>query len=294
MKGYNDSNIFKKIQIILGIIFHRNSIICHDHKRKAEKNKVNLNYWRIDSQNKKDNLGDYLSLVVYEHLLKINNISKDKKLSKTKHIYGIGSVLLTGFQDCTVWGSGILGELKGLSGKITMLFNKFVRKLDIRAVRGPLTREYLIKNGIDCPKIYGDPAVLMPLIYQSKVKKQKNYLIINHYSQKQKKDENSVDLKTRDYKKVIDKICESELVISGSLHGIILAEAYGVPAILLEDRKSFSDFKYKDYYYSTGRNEFPIAKSIEEALSMTPPKLPELSKMQKDLLEVFPRDLWEK
>lgn len=295
MKGYNESNIFEKLKIIIQIFLHRNSIICHDYERKATKNIVNLNYWRVDSKKEIDNLGDYLSVVVYEHLLKKNNIPKDKKVGKTKHLYAIGSILLTGFQDSTIWGSGIKNKLKGLAGNITIWFNKHIRKLDIRAVRGPLTREYLISNGISCPEVYGDPAILMPLIYQSKnTAKKEEYLIINHYTQKQQQNLNSIDLKTRNYKKVIDKICESRLVISGSLHGIILAEAYGVPAILLSDREEFSDFKYRDYYYSTNRKHFPIAKNIEEALKMTPPKLPKIDKMQQNLLKTFPKDLWDK
>lgn len=293
MKGYKESNIFAKIKIIIEIFLHRNSIICHDYKRKARKNSVNLNYWCIDSQNNKDNLGDYLSYVVYEYMLKLNNIDKDKKLKKIKHLYAIGSILLTGFQDSTIWGTGVKDELTGFSGKITLLFNKHFRKLDIRAVRGPLTRDYLLRNGIKCPEIYGDPAILMPLIYKNKIKNKEDVLVINHYTQTQNKKINSVDLKTRDYKKIIDKICEAKLVISGSLHGIILAEAYGVPAILLEDRKDFSLFKYQDYYYSTGRRKFPVAKTIDEALKMTPPSLPDLKKMQKDLLNSFPIDLWQ-
>jgi len=295
MKGYSESSILEKIKMIIQIFLRRNSIICHDYNRKATKNIVNLNYWRVDSKKEIDNLGDYLSVVVYEYLLKINNIPKNKKVNKTKHLYAIGSILLTGFQDSTIWGSGVKDKLTGLAGNITIWFNKHIRKLDIRAVRGPLTREYLINNGINCPEVYGDPAILMPLIYQNKnVEKKEEYLIINHYTQKQKENLNSVDLKTKDYKKIIDKICESKLVISGSLHGIILAEAYGVPAILLNDRNEFSNFKYRDYYYSTNRKQFPIAKSIEEALKMTPPELPKLDKMQQNLLKVFPKDLWDK
>ena len=295
MKGYKESNIIQKLVIISKIITKRNDIICHDYNRLATKNTVNLNYWQIDSKTGTENLGDYLSCVVFEYMTKINNIQTNKKLKKTKHLYAIGSILLTGFQDSTIWGSGIKDELTGLSGKITLLFNKYVRKLDIRAVRGPLTRKYLVSHGINCPKVYGDPAILMPLIYKSKRKKTSGTLLINHYTQTQRTDINSVDLKTKDYKKVIDHICASRLVISGSLHGIILAESYGIPAILLKDRDNFSLFKYKDYYYSTGRKKFPVANSIEEALSIKPPRLPDsqlIKKMQVALIESFPTDLW--
>ena len=52
--------------------------------------------------------------------------------------------------------------------------------------------------------------------------------------------------------------------------------------------------KYNDYYYSTGRTEYPICKDIKEALSLPVPKIPDLSQLQKNLLESFPVDLWVK
>ena len=53
------------------------------------------------------------------------------------------------------------------------------------------------------------------------------------------------------------------------------------------------DFKYYDYYYSTGRKDIKIAESFEEALTMEPLPLPDLSKMRQDLFDTFPYDLWE-
>ena len=52
-------------------------------------------------------------------------------------------------------------------------------------------------------------------------------------------------------------------------------------------------FKYNDYYYSTGRFEYPIARTVEEALKMKPAPLPDLSELRNNILEAFPYDLWE-
>lgn len=139
------------------------------------------------------------------------------------------------------------------------------------------------KNGYDCPEIYGDPAILMPLIYKPKnIRKNKDYVVISHHSVQI--DEGILSPITTDYKSFVDKILEAELIISSSLHGIILAEAYGVPAIML-DNAQVPRFKYYDWYYSTERYDFPVALSVEEALSMKPVTLPKLSNMAKKLLK---------
>lgn len=77
----------------------------------------------------------------------------------------------------------------------------------------------------------------------------------------------------------VDQLCSAERVISSSLHGIILAESYGIPAVLYlpeEVKGNLTLYKYRDYYYGTGRYEFPIAKTIQEALQITPCMLPDL------------------
>ena len=54
---------------------------------------------------------------------------------------------------------------------------------------------------------------------------------------------------------------------------------------MLDDTVGNDYFKYNDYYYSTGRTDYPIAASIEDALKMPLPKVPDLSCLQNNLLE---------
>ena len=82
-------------------------------------------------------------------------------------------------------------------------------------------------------------------------------------------------------------------MISSSLHGIILAEAYGIPAIMLSMTPDKDITKYKDWYYSTGRYNVRIVHSIREGLATDPMELPDLSSLRKGLLNSFPYDLWE-
>lgn len=85
---------------------------------------------------------------------------------------------------------------------------------------------------------------------------------------------------------MLEKILSCKLVLSSSLHGIVFAEAFGVPARWLElpgSKKSEKGFKYHDYYSGTrGRAvlgdesggpgrfnaSFGPAKSIQEGLRL--------------------------
>lgn len=192
-----------------------------------------------------------------------------------------------GCQKATVWGSGLLSPYRLYLKRLKLA------ELDIRSVRGPKTRNVLIDMGIKCPEIYGDPVILMPKIYNPEnLGKEYEVSLITHFSDVSCYDTyNRINMITTDYKYVIDEIVKSKLVISSSLHGIILSEVYGVPAILLN--KGGDLFKYIDWYESTRRSDIRIADSIERALKMEPVELPQLEELQEKALIAFPKDLWE-
>ena len=101
-----------------------------------------------------------------------------------------------------------------------------------------------------------------------------------------------IDICTADYKDFVHKLLSCEKIISSSLHGIILAESYGVPAVLLKPKVDF--LKYDDWYYSTNRYNYLVAKKIEEGMSLEPSVLPtNLEELRKGLEEAFPYDLYE-
>lgn len=284
----------------LFLVLFRNRIILSFVNYLAKRNRINLN-WAALAEKKfgcfiwkkkceEQNLGDYLAVPIFEYMTKRFGLDPNKKVKKTIHLYTIGSLILLGYQDAVVWGSGILQEEpKGFKWKRSKC-----RKLDIRCVRGPETMRRLQENDYDVSKcLIGDPGVLMPLIYQPKGGEKKEYSVILHMSVNEENTENKINILTADWQDTIDQIYNSRLVISSSLHGIILAEAYGVPAILL-DKLEFADrFKYDDYYYSTGRYEYPVCHSIEEALNIPIPEVPDLSRLQQNLLNSFPVDLWQ-
>lgn len=272
----------------------------------SEVGKVNVEAYPIQ------NVGDTLGPVIVDWILKQKNIDAQRSIGQTRHLLTVGSVVSFGRFDATVWGSGILNE--NAYGQIVRKSKLYRRKLDIRAVRGPLTREALLKAGYFCPEIYGDPAVLLPFIYSSNCqeKKYRVSVILHHESSilnEQQKDEKKhyirienktivkngmhiIDPVTNDYRQFINEITASNFVISSSLHGLIIAESYGIPAVFLNLGVEHQNTKFMDWYKSTKR-DCTFSRSIEEALQAQQPPLPDLEKIREQLIDCFPYDLWQ-
>ena len=207
-------------------------------------------------------------------------LKQDQKYKQ--QLLALGSILHFARDGDIVWGSG-------LNGKIERAKHTFSH-LDVRAVRGPLTRNFLRSKGIYCPTVYGDPALLMPLFFpELKVLPMLEYIVIPNKNEIDEfKKYPNVVLPTQDCMTVVDKILKAKFVISGSLHGIVVAEAFGIPARLLKITSKEPIFKYQDYYWGTGRKKFKIAYSLEEALKLGGEAKPIID--LKKLLESFPYD----
>lgn len=295
----NNLNVFLK-QKILGNCFKnflikllfpfRNKFILFNVWARAKNNRVNLNYWW-----EKPNLGDDLSRVIVEYMLSLRNIPFDKEVHGRKHLYAVGSIITAGLQDCTIWGSGILFA--------TMLNRVKGRNLDIRSVRGPVTRIILTDMGYNVPEIYGDPVIFLPEVYSPKdVEKKYKYGVIIHKDQKficnsdkdflKRKDVLLIDIRTRDYEGFVNNVVSCEKIISSSLHGVIISESYGIPALMHQPSVE-PLLKYCDWYYSTDRLSFPIATKLDDVLTMETPCIPNLEELRKKQKKAFPYDLYE-
>jgi pyruvyltransferase len=139
-----------------------------------------------------------------------------------------------------------------------------VKPKKVFAVRGPMTRKLLLDQEIDCPEIYGDPALLFPRFYNPHIEKKYKVGIVPHYVDSKSnwiKSLNSDEVKIidicSDTHSFIDSIKECECIISSSLHGIIASDAYGIPNIWakMSERVGGNGFKFRDYFASVGRKE---------------------------------------
>jgi pyruvyltransferase len=247
-----------------------------------------LYYWQ---QNAFVNFGDYLSLKLVERVVdqSVQVYRRDTK-NPRKKLLAIGSILFFAEEGDIIWGTGTNGKI---NDRKDYLFNH----LDVRAVRGPLTRDFLQKTfQIKVPEVYGDPALLMPYFFPEFKKNPyptQNYIVIPHYSEKHlfpRDNEGHVVYPTDPWDEVIKKILNSQFVISSSLHGIIVAEAYGIPARWLRVSDGEPVLKYHDYYLGTGRKNFKYATSVKEALKMGGEQ-PFICNLQK-LYQSFPFEFW--
>ncbi len=245
-----------------------------------------LYFWR---QPNLMNFGDHLSLKLVERIVN-SRVRVYQKNAPERKLLAIGSILYFASENDVIWGSGV-------NGKRLLRKDYNFSSLDVRAVRGPLTRQYLIDHfQISCPEIYGDPALLMPYFFPEFKPSESptyDYLIIPHYSEIAlfpKSEYPNVVYPTEPWDVVVGKIMDSKFVISSSLHGVVVAEAYGIPARLLKISDHEPLFKYQDYYWGTNRQNFEIAFSVEEAL-MLGGEVPFECDLEK-LYNAFPFEFW--
>ena len=165
------------------------------------------------------------------------------------HYFTVGSLVKRSSRNTIIWGSGMLrpGPLR-------------IKPKKVCAVRGPLTREYLLSHRVDCPKIYGDPALLMPRFFKPEVPIQYELGIVPHYVDKldgRLRNLNSntliIDIQSSPAE-VITSMLRCKNIASSSLHGMILADAYGIPSlwIKLSNKVAGAGFKFRDYLQSIG------------------------------------------
>lgn len=248
---------------------------------------IPLYWWRVNEWTKFEstNFGDELSAAIIERIV-------GRRIQRAHHrnfkLLGLGSIIQFGNTGDVVWGAGMNGN--DLNRK-----SYSFKDLDVRAVRGPLTQKFLMDLGIKVPSVFGDPALLLPRFFpefQVASSPKYEYIVIPHIGEiRHFSNVKNVVLPTAHWKEIVKKITQSQFVISSSLHGIVVAEAFGIPARFIRVTYNEPDFKYLDYYLGTGRETMTPARSIEEALEMggEPPPICDLD----DLLRAFPFEYFQ-
>lgn len=194
------------------------------------------------------NAGDLLTPLLLAGLFGVSPI-----FSNGREFLGAGSVIKQARPSSVVWGSGLMSPDIRVAPGPTFL-----------AVRGPLTREALLAQGHTVPATYGDPAILMPAVYDPPRPVTRWRLgYIPHFTHRGRLGPLSGGAREINILRgtksaicaLIDEILSAEMIVSSSLHGLILALAYGKPAawVRLPGPGLKGDtFKFDDFLASIG------------------------------------------
>jgi hypothetical protein len=228
--------------------------------------KINL-FWMKNPQ--PGNMGDILSPFLLKELgYKINPVVRN---SPNKFV-AIGSIATSIKSGDTVWGTGIMNRSDMPKKNATYL-----------AVRGPLTGEK-----VDCG-VYGDPALLSSKFWKfDDLDKIEGVGHIPHYVDYNDFDlENKINILNQNPINVIREMNRYDEIISSSLHGIILAHSYGIPAgwWRASNKLSGDDSKFEDYALSVGIDLTPSTNP--KNVKMTLPSKERIEEIQINLLKVL-------
>ncbi|WP_304315513.1 polysaccharide pyruvyl transferase family protein [Phocaeicola plebeius] len=284
--------------------------------------KINLVYYWWGGEN----FGDYLSPFIVEKMIKgdvqiirkrvfISNdfyyrffkllVRKLLRLTSEKisdylkpgekSLLAIGSILTYSNKNSLIWGSGFMNENETFHGGT------------ILAVRGRKTNEKIIAAGGKGCTVWGDPALLLPLFILPAKEQGKFPLgVIPHWRETSYFEEmysdscKVINLNTSEIEYVVREITSCKAILSSSLHGIIVAHAYGIPAIWIKRGYIDTDgFKFADYFSSVNIDFYPGFENYDELIRCEDSRnklfkkniaLPnvDLYDLQQQLIRVFP------
>lgn len=245
-------------------------------KEKLEFKNDNL-FWYDNTKNFGDWIGPYLfEKITGRHPIKTmpNNKSKNTVVSS------VGSIVNLTKSNTIIWGSGIMQRKQF-----------FQKPYKVLSVRGPITRQRFLELGYECPQVYGDPAMLLPQFFRPKFNTEYKIGIIPHdvdysiISNLYNNEPNILVINVLDsVENVINFASSCEIILSSSLHGCIIANAYHIPSawIKISNNLPGDNIKFYDHYLSLGMIDVlsPIVFQTESIY--TPQKL-------KNLVESFPQ-----
>lgn len=128
--------------------------------------------------------------------------------------------------------------------------------------------------------VVGDPGLIMNKVFPEIIKKthklgivphfvDKDHEVISQWSGRFGKDCLVIDV-LRSPREVINNIKRCDYIVSSSLHGLIIADAFDIPnsRFVIRDTMptDFYDYKFKDYYTSLSSVDMPLEANGSETL----------------------------
>lgn len=231
------------------------------------------------------NLGDALSPILVSALSGLPVVHRDFE-SWQRRLASVGTIA-HGFKHGAVhlWGTGIDHKKNPIDANLPYYQKPANTNFHVHAVRGLLTAEVLKKQGIAVPPVYGDPVWFLPSIIQPAPKKRYELGVVIHLTElAERSSQASVNPNLLRYQipsslqnniRIITTLTEPSFaaletrvqeitackrIVSTSLHGLVISEAYGIPCVALRnfgrgatfakltDERERIDWRIRDFY----------------------------------------------
>ncbi|WP_218219755.1 polysaccharide pyruvyl transferase family protein [Nesterenkonia sp. Act20] len=225
-------------------------------------------FWWDRKANFGDAVGPWLAAVLSSREVVNVRPTKDNPVpSQGRAIALVGSIIhMINRPEMDIWGAGLM---RPLSAKSPL---RRLTGIRVHAVRGHLTRNDLReKLGWEVPEVLGDPALLLARHYTPRpsAHAEPKIAFVPHMSHRphfKRVDPGTFDIidVRDDLTLVVDGIANARVCVSTSLHGLIVAQAYGVPWVWLnitDAELGGGDFKFNDFF-STLRGPSPARVEI--------------------------------
>lgn len=279
-------------------------------RRQIESSNVKLYYFHA-----RPNFGDILNEDILSSIFKLEFESATFQNADLCCVGSIFDKLVTNSEigeadrkmqeDCEIhkpfhiWGTGFMYNYENIE-------QEGVRPFIIHALRGEKTRKRLSEIlGKDISCVLGDPGILSPMIVKPSSEKRYHMGIVPHHWDKkeeifEKMLEHYPNSKIfdvhADTKQLLKELSQCEYIISTSLHGLIVADSYGIPNCWCEisDRVQGSGFKFHDYFssFGTDREYFDLRNGelpdVEKDFGLNYKSIEQLHEKQRELIECFP------
>lgn len=249
--------------------------------------------WAASTDSRIDtNLGDALSAIVVQAISgrRLRHIHFDEPRERLVAVGTIGQWQRRG--KVHLWGTGVDPFRNAISSPIAQYLRPPNTEFYVHAVRGPLSAAALRSAGIDVPAVFGDPVMLMPRIFAKQPSCTAELGVVVHISELE--NHSATAAVRRDYirynipaaladsiriintytspslaslRRKVAEITSCRRVLSTSLHGLVIAEAYGIPcawfAPFAAEHRSYDignshsvpvDPRVRDFYSGVGRN----------------------------------------
>lgn len=253
-------------------------------RNKSRIKPVSLFWWKRD-KGRSRNFGDDMSPLLLEYAT-----GRPVRFEKPKRadVIGVGSILqllcstdkarrMLAYRVATlrrfrpvVWGSGMTGMDADGKQPVSALP---AWHLDLRVLRGPHSARIMRQRAGQ--GVYGDPALLCARVWPAPATKTYEVGIVPHYTDmqspalallKERFPKAKIISVENEATQVVREIASCEAILSSSMHGLIVADSYGIPnhRLVLEGQLTGGDFKFLDYAAAIGRPDIaPVVITSE-------------------------------